>query len=260
MDSLAALRLQIEWGADEALDDQPRDHFRSAPKPVLPPTLQLSTALVMPAPAVPTRTASPVAARSQAVATAAGTLDELYAALDAFDGCALRATATTTVRPAGNPAARLVLIAEAPGADDDRAGTAFAGLAGQTLDRVLRSAALDRSSVLLTHLVPWRPPGGRAPTEAEIQFCLPFLLRLLHLVRPDQLILLGSAPVKALTGSSDSIRRLRGRWLEATLPGVDKPVPALPMLPWDQWLRSPAAKRDSWADLLALQDSLNPKS
>jgi len=258
MDDLAALRLQIEWGADEALDNEPRDHFRPTLKPTLGPTLQAPFAPTLSAPAAPTRAVMPVAARSQAVATAAATLAELHTALDGFDGCALRATATTTVRPDGNPTARLVLIAEAPGADDDRTGIAFAGLAGQTLDRMLRSIALGRDSMLLTHLVPWRPPGGRAPTEAEIQVCLPFLLRLLHLVRPDQLILLGSAPVRALTGNSDSIRRLRGRWLEAALPGFDAPIPALPMLPSDQWLRSPAAKRDSWADLLALRHSLNP--
>lgn len=258
MDSLAALRLQIEWGADEALDNEPRDHFRPTTKPILQPAPLPSATPALSAPATPTRATTPVAARSQAAAAAAGTLAELHAALDAFDGCALRATATTTVRPDGNPAARLLLIAEAPGADDDRTGIAFAGLAGQTLDRVLRSVALDRTSMMLTQLVPWRPPGGRAPTEAEIQVCLPFLLRLLQLVRPDRLILLGSAPVRALTGNSDSIRRLRGRWLEAALPGSDVSIPALPMLPWDQWLRSPAAKRDSWADLLALRHSLNP--
>ncbi len=248
MDSLAALRLQIEWGADEALDDLPRDHFR--PKPAAPS---------MPSP-LPAQ-ATPAIARSQpaaapAPAARAETLAELHAALEAFDGCPLRATATTTVRPDGNPAAGLVLIADAPGADDDRAGTAFAGAAGQVLDRVLGSAGLDRSGLLLTHLVPWRPPGGRAPADAEIQSCLPFLLRLLQLVRPERLVLLGSASVKAATGSSDSIRRLRGRWLQAALPGFDAPVPALAMLPFDQWLRTPTAKRDCWADLLALRISL----
>jgi uracil-DNA glycosylase family 4 len=245
MDSLAALRLQVEWGADEALGDEPRDHFQPAPgrEPSAAPPAR-------PAPAPP-------AARGQAAADAASTLDGLHAALDAFDGCPLRAMATATVRPDGNPAARLVLVAEAPGADDDRAGTAFAGPSGQALDRVLGSIGLDRSTMLLTHLVPWRPPGGRAPTEAEIQSCLPFLLRLLHLVRPDRLVLLGAAPARALTGASDSIRRLRGRWLQAALPGADAPIPALPMLPWDQWLRTPAAKRDCWADLLALRQVLD---
>ena len=246
MDSLAALRLQIEWGADEALDDQPRDHFR--PTPAIPVAAKPVAAASRPAPA---------AVRGQAVAAPAGSLAELLAALDAFDGCALRNTATTTVRPDGSPAAKLVLVADAPDADDDRAGTAFAGVAGQTLDRVLRSAGLDRTSVLLTHLVPWRPPGGRAPTDAEIQACLPFVVRLLQIVRPERLIVLGSAAAKALTGSNDSIRRLRGRWLEATLPNFDSPVSVLPMPPWDQWLRSPAAKRDIWTDLLAIRQVMD---
>ncbi len=253
MDSLAALRLQVEWGADEALGDEPRDCFQPAPASVPVSALGREPSAAPPARPAPV----PAAARGQAAADAAGTLDELHAALDAFDGCPLRAMATATVRPDGNPAARLVLVAEAPGADDDRAGTAFAGPPGKALDRVLRSIGLDRSAMLLTHLVPWRPPGGRAPTEAEVQSCLPFLLRLLHLVRPDRLVLLGAAPARALTGSSDSIRRLRGRWLEATLPGGPAPIPALPMLPWDQWLRTPAAKRDCWADLLALRQSLD---
>lgn len=253
MDSLAALRLQVEWGADEALGEEPRDHFQAAP--VLVPGRAPLVAPPVPS-AAPAPRPAPAAARSQAAASAAGTLADLHAALDAFDGCALRATATTTVRPDGNPAARLVLVAEAPGADDDRAGTAFAGPSGQALDRVLRSIGLDRSAILLSHLVPWRPPGGRAPTEAEIQVCLPFLLRLLGLVRPDRLVLLGAAPARALCGSNDSIRRLRGRWLQAALPGGE-PIAALPMLPWDQWLRSPAGRRDCWADLLALRLSLD---
>lgn len=255
MDSLAALRLQIEWGADEALDDLPRDHFR--PKATAHGTPSPRPAQALPASARSQSATAPAAA-APAVAARAETLAELHAALEAFDGCPLRATATTTVRPDGNPAAGLVLIADAPGADDDRAGTAFAGAIGQVLDRVLGSAGFDRSGVLLTHLVPWRPPGGRAPTDAEIQACLPFVLRLLQLVRPERLVLLGSASVKAVTGSSDSIRRLRGRWLQAALPGFDTSVPALAMLPFDQWLRTPTAKRDSWADLLALRISLRP--
>jgi len=255
MDSLAALRLQIEWGADEALDDLPRDHLRPVPAAQAKPSPVPARAPSVIPQAIATQ--APVT-RSQSAAASAETLAELHAALEAFDGCPLRATATTTVRPDGNPTAKLVLIADAPGADDDRAGTAFAGAAGQTLDRMLGSAGLGRSSLLLTHLTPWRPPGGRAPTEAEIQACSPFLLRLLQLVRPERLVLLGSASVKAMTDNNDSIRRLRGRWLQAALPGFAAPLPAFAMLPLDQWLRTPAAKRDSWADLLALRTSLQP--
>ena len=242
LDSLQALRLQIEWGADEALLDAPLDCLgRATPEADVPRRMltRPEPALVaLPSPAAP----APIAAE---------TLDALHDALAAFSGCPLRATATTTVRSSGNPAAGLLLIGEAPGAEDDRTGYAFSGVPGQTLDRVLGSAGLDRTSLLLTTLVPWRPPGSRAPNEAEVQACLPFLLRLIAIIKPTRLVLLGAAPVRALIGSTEAARRLRGRWQTALLGSVS--IPALPMLPLDQWLRSPTAKRDTWADLLNLQ-------
>lgn len=245
MAALALLRLQVDWGADEALGDEPVDRtashppLRSAPSSVRP--------LIAP------RSQE----RAQAMAGAARDLAELDAALAAFDGCALRATATTLVRPSGNPAAGLVLIGEAPGTEDDRSGTAFAGPSGALLDRMIGSIALDRTSVLLTTLVPWRPPGNRAPTEAEVQACLPFLLRRLQLMRPRRLVLLGGLAVKALTGSAEGVRRLRGRWQPVALPGLEAPIPALPMLPLDQVARSPTLKQAAWADLLTLRQALN---
>ena len=248
---LAALRLQIEWGADEALDDQPLDRTR------LRPVVGTVPALPLPARAPVIRLAA--SERAQALASAALTLAELDAALDAFDGCPLRATATTTVRPAGNPEAGLVLVGEAPGAEDDRSGTAFSGPGGALLDRMFASIGLDRTGLLLTTLVPWRPPGNRAPTEAEIQACLPFLLRRLQLARPRRLLLLGSAPVKALAGSTEGLRRLRGRWRPVELPGLAAPIAVLPMLPLDQALRTPASKQASWADLVTLRLALNER-
>lgn len=240
MDALAALRLQMEWGADEALDPAPLDRFAAAP--AVRPALRLAPAAPLPAPPI---TAPPAA-----------NLDELYAQLDAFEGCGLRATATTTVRPDGDAASGLVLIGEAPGADDDRCGRAFSGALGDTLDRVLGSIGLDRSAVLLTTLVPWRPPGNRPVTEAEIRSCLPFLLRLLALVRPQRMLLLGAAPVRVLTGNADPVRRLRGKWHNSLIINGDLSVPALPMAPLDHWLRSPTAKRETWADLLLLRSTL----
>lgn len=257
MDDLAALRLLVEWGADEAVADAPLDRFASRPAPaaapVAPTALPASTAMARPPPLL-SGAAAP--ARAQALAAAASSLPELQAALEAFDGCPLRDTATSTVRASGNPAAGLVLVAEAPAADDDRAGTAFSGAAGALMDRVLASIGLDRSGILLTHLVPWRPPGSRAPTEAEVQVCLPFLMRALVLMQPRRMVLLGAAPAKALAGTADSIRRLRGRWLAVPMPGGMASVPAMSMLPQDQWMRTPAAKRDMWNDLLELRQSI----
>ena len=238
LDELSALRLQVEWGADEALDTVPTDRLR-ATGPVV------------------ARSAEPAAIVPAQTPVAATTLDDLHAALSAFEGCALRATATHTVRPSGHATAGLVVIGEAPGADDDRTGEAFAGAAGQQLDRILGSAGLDRTGMLLTHLVPWRPPGNRIPSEAEVRACLPFLYRLLQIVRPRRLVLLGQGPARVLLNSADPVRRLRGRWHAAALPGMPDGVSALCMAAPDQWLRSAASKRETWSDLLLIRSGLD---
>lgn len=265
MDDLAALRLLLEWGADEALADLPLDRFVSAAAPASRPASALASPAAVsavhpdasrPAAALPARGAA-MAAQASGLAAAAASLDALHDALDGFDGCPLRVTATSTVRPSGNPASRLVLVAEAPGADDDRTGSAFSGPPGQALDQVLASIGLDRGGILLTHLVPWRPPGNRAPNEAEVQACLPFLHRLLALTQPRRLLLLGGGPARALAGATEGVRRLRGRWLPVATPGLDDPAQALSLLPLEQWMRSAAGKRALWADLLELRQSIN---
>ena len=240
LDDMTALRLQIEWGADEALADAPLDRF--APPPAQAPPRGTAPRIV------PAPSAAPESLASLE------TLDALHAAMAAYEGCPLRMTATHTVRPDGNPQAGLVLVGDAPGADDDRSGRAFSGAAGQVLDQVLASIGLDRSQMLLATVSPWRPPGNRPLAEAEVQACLPFLLRLLALVRPRRLVLLGALPVRALTGSTEPVRRLRGRWLDATVPAIETPIPALALPPVEQWMRSAASKRELWGELLLLRD------
>ena len=263
MDDLAALRLLVEWGADEALTDAPVNRFAPPPPAAAAaPNPELARPSLRPAATAPKPPPRGPAAASQAgpLAAAAATLDALYAALDGFEGCSLRATATNTVRPSGNPAAGLVLIADAPGAEDDRTGAAFSGPPGQMLDRVLGSIGLDRSAMLLTHLVPWRPPGSRAPNEAEVQACLPFLHRLLALTRPRRILLVGAGPAKALAGATEGVRRLRGRWLPVAVEGAEAPAQALALPPQDHWMRSASAKRSLWADLLELRQSIDDAS
>jgi len=265
MDDLAALRLLAEWGADEALADAPVYRFATMPAavPVAASDAVSDTVLERPparpsaVPAAPPARGAAAAAQARVLAEAAATLDALHAALSGFEGCPLRATATSTVRPSGNQRAGLVIIAEAPGAEDDRIGNAFSGVPGQVLDRVLGGIGLDRTAMLLTHLVPWRPPGSRAPNEAEVQSCLPFVQRLLALARPRRILLLGAGPAKALAGATEGVRRLRGRWLPMHIEGQDAPAHALPLLPLDQWMRSAATKRNLWADLLELRQSID---
>ena len=247
MDDLAALKLQIEWGADEALSDTPIDRLAAVtpPKtPVLPPR--------KPAPPL-----LPVAARAQAAAAAAASLDGLRAALAAFADCPLSTTATSLVFADGNPLAGLMLVGDAPGNEEDRAGTPFVGPPGQLLDRMLASIGLDRSLCYITNLIPWRPPGNRAPTDSEIQTCLPFLHRHIALARPRRLLLLGSLTAKTLTASNAAIRRLRGRWTDLAVSGLDGPVPTLCSFHPLNLLQTPANKRDAWADLRLLRHALD---
>ncbi len=246
MDTLSALRLQIEWGADEALDDAPINRL-AAP----PPT----PALPRPMPARSTPRLAP-AALAQAVAEGANTIEALRQALASFTACPLAATATNLVFADGNPAAGLVVVGEGPGAEEDVSGRPFHGPAGQLLDRMFASVGLSRADMLLTSLVPWRPPGGRPPTDSEVQTCAPFLWRHLTLLRPRLIVAAGTLPARLLTGRADTIRRLRGRWVQVAVPGLPAPIPALPMFSPSLLLATPACKGQAWADLIALKRAL----
>ncbi len=255
MDMLAALRLQLDWGADEALDEAPRDRLSVVPAAAaVVPSVAAAPREVQPHP--PPAQPVPVL-RAQEIAAAAATLEDLRAALAAFDGCALAATATNLVFADGNPHAGLMLVGEGPGAEEDRAGKPFVGPSGQLLDRMLGSIGLTRQNYLITNLIPWRPPGNRNPTDAEVALCLPFLLRHIALVRPRHLVLLGALAARAVLGGTSGITRLRGTWRPAVIPGLPEPVPALPMLHPAYLLRTPSAKRETWADLRLLRRTLD---
>ena len=185
------------------------------------------------------------------------TIDALKAALGGFTDCPLAVTATKLVFADGNPDARLVLVSDTPGPDEDLSGVPLSGPAGALLDRMLASIGLDRTRVLMTSLVPWRPPGGRAPTDSEVAMCVPFLMRHLELAQPRIVVPLGALPTKLLTKNDSSIRKLRGKKYTLQLKGVAGEVIVMPMFHPSHLLRTPAAKKDAWADLLALQRELN---
>jgi DNA polymerase len=254
MDMLEALRLQLEWGATEAYADAPQDRRAAA------------TAGPAPKPPAPKPAASPGLPAGPAdaarLAAACETLEDLAAALASFTGCALRDTATQLVFADGNPAARIIFIGEAPGAEEDRIGRPFVGPAGQLLDKMLASIGLDRSFVRIINTVPWRPPGNRAPTPSEIAVCLPFLHRHIALIRPNVLVLLGAVAAQAMLPEPQrglGIRRIRGTWQDIAITGLDTPLPCLPTFHPAYLLRSPAEKKHAWHDLLALRSHLkNP--
>jgi uracil-DNA glycosylase len=191
---------------------------------------------------------------AQALARSAASLAELKSALEGFDGCALKKSATNTVFADGNPASRIMFIGEAPGRDEDRMGLPFVGRAGKLLDKMMAAIHLDRTHAYITNVLNWRPPENRDPSPEEAAMCLPFLRRHIELVNPGIIILLGAVAARHVMGFSEGIMKLRGRWLEYRV--GDVMVPVLPTLHPAYLLRQPAHKKLAWRDLQAAEQRM----
>jgi uracil-DNA glycosylase len=255
-DALAMLDWQIELGADEAILDSPVDRFaleeaQAAPVPA-PVARPATPAAAAPAVAAPAVDATELARHSAASAT---DLPSLRAAMEGFGHCPLSQTATQLVFADGNPAARVMIVGEAPGREEDQQGRPFVGRAGQLLDRMLSAIGLDRASddpanaVYITNMLPWRPPQNRDPSPEELSMLGPFVRRHIELADPDILVLMGNHACQGLTGRM-GITRLRGQWTEVM------GRPAIPMFHPAYLLRKPPEKAKAWADLLSLKARL----
>ena len=247
----AALHLQwlAEMGAGEIVGEEAV--MRLVPDGPLPEAPAIATtAALRPGPA----------GSSEALAAACETLDDIAAALDGFEACALRKTAIRLCLSDGNPRARVMLVGEAPGRDEDIEGKPFVGRSGQLLDRMLGAIGLSRhsaereTSVFITNTVFWRPPGNRTPTEAETALCMPFLRRMIELLDADFIVCLGGTPAQRLTGRSDGILKLRGKWHDYSVNGRNCRL--LPALHPAYLLRQPNQKRLAWRDMLSLHNGL----
>lgn len=274
----ALLAWYVEMGVDEACAEQALDRFALSDPPAAPragvsapggPPMAApasagapppTSSHLGPPPAQTARAASPNLSHNEAAAAQlaahAASLADLRAAMEGFDGCALKKTATQLVFGDGNPDARLMLVGEAPGADEDRQGLPFVGKSGQLLDRILASIGYDRSSFYITNLIPWRPPGNRSPSDAEIALCRPFIERHIELVNPDVLLFVGGLSAKTLLAKPQGITRLRGQWFDYASTHLPRPVPAIATFHPAYLLRSPEAKRLVWRDMLAVKAKL----
>jgi DNA polymerase len=259
--ALKSLRWHVDAGADEAIGEAPVNRFAFAeptvqekPKADVAPPAPKPTPQKQPD-VVKLESAEETTASAQAIAAACNTLGELRAALEAFDQCPLKATAQNLVFGDGNPQADLMIIGEAPGADEDRQGLPFVGVSGQLLDRMLGTIMRDRENSYITNILPWRPPGNRKPTPFETGLCLPFLLRHIELVEPKALMLLGGTAASTLLDTTTGITKLRGTWMNLDLNGTQ--IPCLPTYHPAYLLRQPAQKRDAWRDLLSMRKQLH---
>lgn len=252
-----ALQWHIDAGADEALADAPVDATAVPALAALIPDAQFSEKSAPAPPAaipgtIPGGAASAIL-EAQKLAAAAQSLDELRAALAGFDGLAIKKTATQMVFSDGNPAAPIMLVGEAPGADEDRIGKPFVGVSGQLLDRILAAIGIDRAhadaahAIYISNILNWRPPGNRTPTDSEIDISRPFIERHIALAQPKLLIFCGGVAAKGLLRSADPVSRLRGRWHDFN------GIPAIATYHPSYLLRTPSQKKAVWADMLTLQ-------
>jgi len=246
------LAFWIEGGVDALYEPAPVDRMR--------PSVAAAPRLIMPAviPAAdPAATLQVDLEQARATASAADDVAALKLAIEAFDGCPLKtAGARQAVFSRGPADAPVMVIGEAPGADEDVRGEPFVGRAGQLLDRMLAAAGLD-GRVFITNTVFWRPPGNRNPTPAEQSACQPFLERAIAMVRPRLLLLVGGAAAKSMLQRGEGILSLRGRWFEWRAAGGGLEIPAMPTLHPAFLLREPSAKKKAWQDLLTLAERLD---
>ena len=241
----ALLEWQVELGATEAICDAPVDRYDVPAAVEKPKTAPSPVNLID----VSSEKPDAVQVATQA-ASAAQTLDELSAALGRFDLCDLKKGARNLVFSDGIAGARVMIVGEAPGRDEDLAGKPFVGKAGQLLDKMLAAIGLGRdradAPVYITNVLPWRPPQNRDPKPDEIAMMRPFLMRHIELAKPELIVIVGNWSCQALLGKR-GITRLRGQWTQVA------DLPALPMFHPAYLLRNPEVKREAWADLLSLK-------
>ena len=256
------LAFYVEAGADALLGEEPVDRLTAAqlesapapeprldpPRPALPP--RAAPEIAPGAPAVPE--VAVMAARE--AARSASSLHELRDILLKFEGCALRTTAKQLVFADGNPQARLMLVGEAPGREEDLEGLPFVGRSGKLLDLMLAAIGIDRGGAYIANIIPWRPPGNRTPTPQESQICLPFIQRQIELANPDVLVCLGGPSTQTLLGVKEGIKRTRGKWF-AFHTGT-REIRAIATFHPAYLLRSPLEKRFAWRDFLAVKRAL----
>lgn len=244
----------LDWyraaGVDMAVGEEPVDRFaQKSPAP----TSLLPRAPAPQAAPVPQAT-GPVGGdpgEARQLAASAASLEELEKLLNDYTGCGLKFRATQLVFADGNPDAKIMLIGEAPGAEEDRQGKPFVGRSGQLLDRMLAAIGLDRTKVYIANTVPWRPPGNRTPTPEEMELCLPFLNRQVELVAPRLVMTLGGPAMQTVFKTTNGIIKMRGKWQDVAI--GSHAVAALPTLHPAYLLRNPPAKQQAWKDLLSLK-------
>lgn len=256
------LTWHMDMGVDETTSETTVNHL--APKKEEPVAIKPLPQIPAAVPATPAPTLqgpTTTIRQARALADASNTLEDLRQAVENFDGCALKKTATNTVFSDGNPQAPVMLIGEAPGANEDKEGIPFCGASGKLLDKILASIGLTRAKNLyITNNLFWRPPGNRRPTPEELAMCSPFVEKHIALINPALLILAGSTSATSVLNTTQGVTKLRGKFFDYTNGYLNgKTIPAIVTFHPSYLLRQPSQKRMVWHDMLEVKAFLEGK-
>ncbi len=271
VDLTAALQWHIDAGCDECVEDEPINRFElidATPVMAAPQQMQAQPNVTASTPTSPgvsrgTKVDPREVDNNQQVRSAvmlaaqAKSIDDLCQALDTFEGCILKKTATNLVLSDGPADAKLMLVGEAPGAEEDRQGLPFVGPSGQLINAILGSVGIAREEVMVSNTVFWRPPGNRTPTTQEAAVCKPFIERLIEIVDPKILICVGAPSAHTLLGETQGIGRLRGKWFSFQTPNLSHPIDAIALFHPTYLLTTPIKKRDVWNDIRMIKRKLD---
>ncbi|PZP55665.1 MAG: uracil-DNA glycosylase [Micavibrio aeruginosavorus] len=262
---LSILEWYLEQGVTELLEDAPVDRFAAVSASASVPVVALKSA-----PPINIISEMPLGTNDAKIealklAQSAHSLTELEAAIRDFDGLAIRKTATNLVFSDGNPKAKVMVIGEAPGGDEDIQGKPFVGVSGQLLDRMFAAIGLSRqsddpdTSLYISNILNWRPPGNRTPSPAEVEISLAFIERHIALIQPKILVFMGGVSAKALLDTVEGITKLRGKWANyrplTEVGGAE--IPVMPTFHPSFLLRTPIQKKQAWNDMLLLKKRLS---
>lgn len=259
-EALAQLIWQVEAGADEAMEEQPGMLHWKVGQPASRPAPEIPAAMMPPQKPTIVQKLKTSTVDKPPEKVKASSLQELKDEIEAFTGCSLKGMAMNTVFADGNADADIMIIGEAPAEDDDRQGKPFAGPHGTLLDKMLASIGLSRETTYLTNMVYWRPPGGRTPSQEEIEACLPFVRRHIDLAKPKMIICFGATVAKNLLHQKETLSKIRGKWFDYQTPlakeNADQ-IRAVTTHAPSNLLRLPAQKRQAWQDLLKIKEELS---
>lgn len=198
-----------------------------------------------------------IVAKAKKAAQAAQNLAELRQAVENFDGCNLKKMATNTVFSDGNTNAKIMLIGEAPGNNEDLQGIPFCGDSGKVLDAMFKAIDMTRAdNFYITNTIFWRPPGNRKPTQEELAICRPFVERHIELMKPSVIVLIGATAIESVLESSEPISKIRGKLMDFAPDFLSQPTKTFAIFHPSYLMRQPSKKKVAWLDMLNLQKFL----